>query len=137
MQTALRRWRGVGQIARPTAFTCCDRLGGIITEDSLLTAAVLCAMRQRYSYRGYESAEKAMAALRRRCRGIARPELEAAFTLGSALYARAEEVAERLGHEGAVGTRDLLVDLRGEFPEAGAAVICEALTWAYYWRVLR
>ena len=84
-------------------------------DDTLLTVAVLCAMRHRHNYRGYESAQKAQAALRRRCRGVAREQLEAAFSQGSALYGRAEEVvwANR--------------DLRAEGGELPPARPCRAL----------
>ena len=106
-------------------------------EESLLAAAALCAMRRRYNYRGYESAEKATAALRRKCRGVTRPQLEAAFVLGSALYARAEEIVWANRHVPAERLGDLVPGLCREFPAAAAAVVLDALTWAHYWRVLR
>jgi hypothetical protein len=94
-------------------------------------------MRHRYRYKGYESAEKAAAALRRRCRGITRERAAAAIARGSALYARAEEVAwanRRLPAEQLDG---LVPALRDEFPAARLAVVRDALRWAHYWRVLR
>ncbi len=112
-------------------------MGGCPTVDTLLAAAVLCAMRHRYSYKGYESAEKATAALRRRCRRAAREQVETAFASGSALYTRAEELAWANHHLPAEQLDDLVPALHGEFPAAGVAVIRDALRWAHYWRVLR
>lgn len=80
-------------------------------------------MRHRYHYRGYESVEKAQAALRRRCRGVARQQLEAAFSQGSALYARAEEVAWITRHLPAERLGDLVSGLREEFPAAGVGMV--------------
>jgi hypothetical protein len=94
-------------------------------------------MRHRYRYKGYESVERATAALSRRCRGVAREQVAAAFASGSALYTRAEEVAWVNRHLPAERLDDLVPALRGEFPAAGAAVIRDALRWAHYWRVLR
>ena len=124
-------------ILRPVQVSQTFGKGGGDTEDALLAAAVLCAMRHRYNYRGYESAGKATAALRRRCRGVARQQVEAAFVQGAALYARAEEVVWANRHVPAEQLGDLVPMLRGEFPGAGAAVVRDALTWAHYWRVLR
>jgi hypothetical protein len=103
----------------------------------MLAAAVLCAMRHRYHYRGYETAEKAAAALRRRCPGVPRERRDAALACGTALYARAEEVAWASRHLPVERIDDLVPALRGEFPAAGTAVVRDALRWAHYWRVLR
>ena len=106
-------------------------------DKAVLAAAVLCAMRHRYNYRGYESEEKARAALRRKHRGVASQLLETAFSQGSALYSRAEEVVWANRDLPAENLGDLVPVLRGEFPAASAAVLRDALTWAHYWRVLR
>jgi hypothetical protein len=92
-------------------------------------------MRHRHGYRGYESAEKAKAALRRRCRGIARPELDDAFAHACALYDRAEAIA-RHPQPPATPT-ELQARLHREFPASTASAIQEAARWAHYWRVLR
>ncbi|HEX4614128.1 MAG TPA: hypothetical protein VH092_38450 [Urbifossiella sp.] len=94
-------------------------------------------MRHRYHYRGYESVEKARTALRRRCRGVAREQLEAAFSQGMALYARAEVVVWANRHRPAEQLGDLVPGLREEFPAASVGAVRDALTWAHYWRVLR
>lgn len=106
-------------------------------DRMLLAAAVLCAMRRRYNYRGYESAEKALAALRRRCRGVDREALTAAFSRGSALYTRAEQLVRANGYFPAEHIGDLVPELRREFPAAGVGVVRDALTWAHFWLVLR
>jgi hypothetical protein len=95
-------------------------------------------MRHRYRYRGYESAEKAKAALRRRCRGIARQDLDDAFARADGMYARAEETIwanrDRLSAE---GLGDLESQLLREFPSFEIGAVRDALGWAYYWRILR
>jgi hypothetical protein len=107
-------------------------------EETLLGASMLCAMRLRYNYRGYESPEKAKAALRRRCRGITRQQLEDAFSRGAALYERAEEVVwANRRHISAEDLGDLESQLLREFPPVGVGAVSNALKWAYYWRILR
>jgi hypothetical protein len=108
-----------------------------MTEEAILGAATLCAMRHRYNYRGYESADKAKAALRRKCRGVSSQRLEAAFSQGSALYARAEEIVWANRHLAVEDLGSLAPDLLGEFTAAGAVVVGDALKWAHYWRVLQ
>ena len=108
-------------------------------EMSLLDAAMLCAMRHRYGYRGYESPEKAKAALRRRCRGVERQDLEEAFSRGVAMYARAEEIvwANRHRFQATGAFDELESQLLREFPFFDPHVVREAVKWAHYWQILR
>jgi len=108
------------------------------SQETLLEAAVLCAMRGRYRYRGYETVEKARAALRRRCRGVPAQELDEAFARADAMYARAEEIVwENRGRLSAEECARLESQLLEEIPSLEAGAVRNALGWAYYWRILR
>src|SRR5687768_2418056 len=60
------------------------------TYEALLDAAVTCAIRRRWNYRGYESQDKTLAALGRRVPGFSRQEKVDALLRGRALYDAAE-----------------------------------------------
>ena len=102
-------------------------------------AAILCVMRHRYGYRGYETSEKAQAALRRRSPDVPRQDLKDAFAAAAAMYSRAEALVwasrHHLQQEEALGL--LEAQLLREFPLFGAVAAREAIKWAYYWRILR
>jgi len=95
-------------------------------------------MRHRYRYRGYETLEKAKAALRRRYRGISMQVAEEAYAQADAMYERAEEITwENRDRLSAEGVSDLESQLLQEFPSFEIEAIRSALGWAYYWRILR
>jgi uncharacterized protein HemY len=68
------------------------------TTEELLEAAVIASMRLKYGYKGYESEEKALKALRRRCSGLAPGRYQQALSEAGELYEAAEKlVVARMG----------------------------------------
>ena len=88
-------------------------------------------MRHRYGYRGYESPEKAKAALRRRCRGVERQALEEAFARAASMYSRAEGIVWASHHhlQGPGAFAELESQLLQEFPSFDARVVTAAVKW--------
>lgn len=109
-----------------------------ITAKRLLDAALICAIRQQYGYRGYESRKKTMAAMRRRCPGVAMQRRQQALERATAVYRRAEQLVSKCRDlQSPVGLSTLKGRLRREYKDFSVSTVSEAIHWAYYWCVLR
>lgn len=109
-----------------------------MTRVAILDFAYSCAMRHHYTFRGYETLEKSVAALHRRCRGVSMVRLQNAFVLAQQMYIEAERlvVAE---HKSPDHPPDeaLRNRLRSKYPMFHVATIESAMKQAWFYRIVR
>jgi len=115
------------------------------TRGELLDRAFLSAMRCRWRYRGYESREKAIASLRRRCPGFSARQIANAIRKGTDLYDRAlavvkanEDLVVPAYVNGAGNPpRKIVEHVRKLVPGFRQATYKQAIAWVIYWHYLR
>jgi uncharacterized protein HemY len=110
------------------------------TSDELLEAAVIASMRLKYRCKGYESEEKALKALRRRCSGLAPEQYQQALSDAGELYEAAEKlVVARMGAAPAADRPEELKGVRRELEQRytgfPAGAYESAVGWAHVWRI--
>jgi hypothetical protein len=119
------------------------------SRGQFLEAAFTAAQRFKASYRGYESAEKAIAALRRRFPGLTKRRYTNAFRKAVGLYEGAVKLVQRnrdilwqrwraLEEESAVFDFGFVARrLRRHAPGFRASTCSQAIGWVWYWHHLR
>jgi hypothetical protein len=66
-----------------------------LAQNTLFNAAAIAAMKYSHRYKGYEDAEKAFKALKRRCPGFSQEQCRYAWEKGRALYGAASELIKK------------------------------------------
>ena len=95
--------------------------------ESPLEAAIICAMRHKYRYRGYESHEKNLCRPSATLQRHSPPGVGRTLTLSMNFYARAEELVR--ANNGKSPNDKLTRFLLSEFTTARERVAKEALGW--------
>lgn len=117
------------------------------TYQNIYDHAVICGMRHKRGYKGYETLEKASTALSRMCKGTNKEQRNNALLLALKLNSDAErEAIENAKVHRGVHVNDLMASehwafaekkLRLEHPEFSKQAIINSLSWGLYWGVLR
>ena len=110
------------------------------SRGEFLNYAFTVAVRRYWTYRGYESDAKALAALRRRFPKRTRAQYEDAFGKGRRLYTAAVKLAAHL--DACLGVeldadRTIQRKLAARVPGFRASTYRDAIGWVYYWHHLR
>ena len=119
----------------------------IAENDALLNYAVLCAMRYKWHYPGYENLDKTSLALRRKCKGTKKLQRQQLIEKALLLNEDAEKLAKALASERNKMKPDELMESKywekaikdlmkqhSSFPEEAVE---SSLGWGFYWSVLR
>ena len=115
--------------------------------QELLDYAIVCAMRYRWGYPGYETLDKTSIALRRKCKGTNKLQRQTILEKALLLNKEAEERAKKLAVENKnLNPNELMSseywkeevgELRHQHPLFSKSAINNALSWGLYWGVLR
>ena len=116
-------------------------------KNQLLDYALTVAVRLKYHYKGYESKEKGLKALKRKVKGFSDEECQKALDKSEKLFVAASRLIDRdhtklyeAKKDSFTGMPDmdyLKRSLKEKHSAFKLSTCGEALDWAYYWIVMR
>ena len=119
----------------------------VSTDTEIFDHAVVCAMRFKWGYRGYDTLEKTSVALRRKCKGTKKIQrqniLSKAMILNDAAAQRAKVLTmsnTNVHPDDLMNSEDwsnAIRELKHQHPKFSNNAVNSALSWGLYWGVLR
>jgi hypothetical protein len=119
----------------------------VSTDTEICDHAVVCAMRFKWGYPGYETLEKTSVALRRKCKGTMKTQRQDVLSKAMLLNDDAEQRTKELAMSNTNMHPDDLMnsedwsnairELKHQHPKFSNNAVNSALSWGLYWGVLR